>query len=126
MPNISSNVSFVNVRTADTVSTNSDCSYVTYITDPRPVISASTFTTKTTYAPEIWESPDNPYFDYVTELKNLTKNVKVKDNQVFIDGDFASYRKLAQLVQGYVNIYNRYKNLKSYEEPNMKGDEFNE
>lgn len=127
MPDNFCSVNFVNdyvtISPSNSITSNN---YVTYIRrDDAPTITGSkTFTT--TVAPEIWESPNNPYFDYVSEIKNLTKNINVVYNQVYINNEFASYRKLAELIQKFVDIHNRYKNMKIHNEPEMKGDEFDE
>lgn len=139
MPNNLNNINFitsrdsnnyVNLSSTDSItsSTNgNDCTYVRYVSDPRQtIVGTKTFTTKMSYAPEIWETSDNPYFEYVSELKNLTKNLKIKNNQVFIDDEYASYRKLAEVIQCFINAYNRYKKIKVRNEPETKGDEFNE
>jgi hypothetical protein len=128
MPNNLNNINFVSESNNNyvTIRSNNGNTQLYYITDSTPIVGCKTFTTKTSYAPEIWETPDNPYFEYVSELKNLTKNLKIKNNQVFVDDEYASYRKLAEVIQCFINAYNRYKKIKVCNEPETKGDEFNE
>lgn len=102
-----------------------DSSITTY-TGSDSICDARTFNSKVEYAPEIWETSNNPYYDYVSDLNNILKNVKIQDSGVYVNDEFASYRVLSQVMNKICDVYNRYKNIKTYKEPSSKGDEYNE
>ena len=121
------NVRIVSSDSNDRVATIGwvDSSITTY-TGSDSICSARTFNSKVEYAPEIWETPNNPYYDYVSDLNNILKNVKIQDSGVYVNDEFASYRVLSQVMNKICDVYNRYKNIKTYKEPSSKGDEYNE
>lgn len=119
-------MSRVNILASDSDSRSAN--YV-YVTDNIRTINADTFNSCVTsyIQPEPnWQTIENPYYDYVSELSSILKDVKIKDSGVYINDEYASYRVLTQTMNKICNIYNRYNNIKTRKEPSSKGDEYNE
>ena len=75
-----------------------------------------------------WQSLENPYYDYVSDLNNILKDINIKDGLVYVNSEkeFASYKKLIKIVGKILDLYNRSKSLETHREPRTCGEEYND
>ena len=111
------------------ISSSNDYSTINYVTiNDAPTITGSrTFATSTSWNNKCdveWVS--SAYYDYVSDMNSLLTGVKNVNGNLYIGEEYLGYKKLANIVKGMLNIAERYKHLKKYEEPETTGEEYDE
>ena len=111
------------------ISSSNNYSTINYVTinDTATITGARTFTTSSSWNNKCdveWVSAE--YYDYVSDMNALLTGVKNVNGDLYIGEEYLGYKKLANIVKGMLNVAERYKNLKKYEEPPTSGEEYNE
>lgn len=98
----------------------SSLNYVTVSDSNNTIVGTRTFNTN------IWKSPDNPYYDYVSDINSIIGNLKVVEGQLYDGENLIGYDELCDIVTKLSRIVHAHNDLETRSEPPLSGEEYNE